>query len=284
MLSYTLFVVKTIQTCLILVLTAVASPVSAASSTPLDALLNRASAYVCAYVQDFSTVVAEERYLQDAHTVGMQRPAEEHADLRSDLLFVKPDSTGNWLTFRDVFSANGRAVRDREARLAKLFINETPSSVDRAWAIARDGYRYNVGSTDRTVANPMLAMAFLQPAYRDRFDFKLDGIDTSLGADVWIVKFKERARPTILRTPDNRNVPSAGRYWIDGASGRVLQTELETRTADRVMTIFAYDEGLHLDVPVEMRDIAWFNGKVITGTATYTNFRRFDVITDEKFR
>jgi hypothetical protein len=183
-----------------------------------------------------------------------------------------------------VFAVNGRAVRDREERLARLFINQTSNAVDRAWEVSRDGYQYNLGVKERTVANPMIALAFLQPEYRHRFDFRLDGIDAALGSDVRIVKFKERDRPTILRTPDNRNVPSMGRFWIDGASGRVLQTELETRVGDRVMTIFSLDERLGLAVPCEMRDIAWVNGSVVTGVATYTNFRRFDVSTDETFR
>jgi hypothetical protein len=33
-----------------------------------------------------------------------------------------------------------------------------------------------------------------------------------------------------------------------------------------------------------MRDIAWVNGTPVTGVATYSNFRRFDVATDETFR
>ena len=65
-------------------------------------------------------------------------------------------------------------------------------------------------------------------------------------------------------------------------SGRVLQTELETSAQDRVTTVFTFDERLGLDVPAEMRDIAWFDVTVVTAVATYTNFRRFDVATDEK--
>ncbi len=254
----------------------------AATDTPLAQLLDRASVYVCSYVHEFSTVVAEERYVQ--HSRPMDATPSEHADLKSDLLFVKPESLESWLTFRDVYSVNGRAVRDREERLAALFVNERPGAIDRASQIAQEGYRYNVGLKERTVANPLIALAFLQPQYRERFEFRLNGIDTSLGPDVWIVKFKEKARPTILRTPDNRNVAAMGRFWIDGASGRVMQTELETSTGDKVMTIFAYDQRLQLDVPVEMRDIAWLNGTAITGAASYTNFRRFGVVTDEKFQ
>jgi hypothetical protein len=197
---------------------------------------------------------------------------------------VTPAAATKWLTFRDVFSVNGRDVRDRAFRLARLFIDSPSDFADRVSAIARDGYRYNIGSKDRTLANPMLAAAFLQREYRERFDFKIVGIDAARGADVWIVKFKERIRPTILRTPDDRNVSSAGRFWIDGSSGRLLQSELETSTGDKVMTLWTYDERLHFDVPSEMRDINWFKGTAITGVATYSNFRRFDVSTDEKFR
>ena len=208
-------------------------------------------------------------------------------ELRSDLLFVRPDPSANWLTFRDVHTVNGRAVRDRADRLAKLFVGrpaDAPDAIDRAWEIARDGYRFNIGSKDRTVADPLVALAFLQGKYRQRFEFRVSSVDTTRGPDVWIVKFNERVRPTILRTADDRNVFSSGRFWIDGESGRVLQTEMETSVGDRVMTTFTFDERLGLDVPSEMRDIAWHNGTVVTGVATYTNFRRFDVLTDETFR
>lgn len=269
---------KTFQSCLILGIVAAGATLSA-SQVPITDVLNKATDYVCRYVREFSTVVAEEHYAQG--TLGDGK--SERVDLTSDFLFVRPQSLESWLTFRDVYSVNGKAVRDREERLARLFVNEQPGAIDRATEIAQEGYRYNVGLKERTVANPLIALAFLQPGYRDRFDFRLDRLDVVRGADVWIVKFKERARPTILRTIDNRNAASMGRFWIEGASGRILQTELETSTGDKVMTIFAHDDGLQLDVPVEMRDIAWLNGAPITGAASYTNFRRFGVSTHTEF-
>ena len=283
--------VKTLQSCLILSLVAAGATLSA-SPAPVTDILNKATDYVCGYFREFSTIVAEERYVQDSRPLpeidafgrigAAQRP--EHVELRSDILLVTPASSSNWLAFRDVFLVNGREVRDRAFRLAHLFVEPAADAADRLSAIARDGYRYNIGSKDRTLANPMLAASFLQRQYRDRFDFRLAGIDTARGADVWIIKFKERTRPTILRTPDDRNVTSTGRFWIEGTSGRVLQSELETSTGDKVMTLWTYDERLHLDVPSEMRDIAWFSRMPVTGVATYSNFRRFDVRTDESFR
>ena len=271
---------KTFQSCLILGLVAAGATLSAASQAPVAAILDKATDYVCGYIREFSTVVAEEHYAQGTLGAGKS----EHVELTSDFLFVRPLALESWLTFRDVYSVNGKPVRDREERLARLFVNEQPGALDRATEIAQEGFRYNIGLKERTVANPLIALAFLQPGYRDRFDFRLDRLDVVRGADVWIVKFKEKARPTILRTLDDRNVASMGRFWIDGASGRILQTELETSTGDKVMTIFAHDERLELDVPVEMRDIAWLNGVAITGSASYANFRRFGVATHEQFR
>lgn len=283
---------KSVLTCATAIATVIPAAVTARTSTPLEELLNHASAYVEGFVREFSTVVAEERYVQDSHPMtdvdllsgGPSQRSADHIELRSDYLFVSTGTESAWLTFRDVYSVNGRPVRDREERLARLFVNPAPDALDQAGRISSDGYRYNVGSKERTIANPLLTLGFLQPEYRERFEYRLAGVDTSLGSDVWIVKFKERVRPTLLRTTDNRNVVSMGRFWIDGGSGRVLQTELETSTSDRVMTTFAYDERLQMDVPSEMRDIAWSNRSPVTGTATYTNFRRFGVSTDEKFR
>jgi hypothetical protein len=283
---------KSVLTCATAIATVFPAAVTARTSAPIEDLLNRASAYVEGFVREFSTVVAEERYVQDSHPMadvdllsgGPSQRSADHVELRSDYLFVSTGTASAWLTFRDVYSVNGRPVRDREERLARLFVNPAADALDEAGRISSEGYRYNVGSKQRTIANPLLTLGFLQPEYRERFEYRLAGVDTSLGSDVWIVKFKERVRPTLLRTSDNRNVVSMGGFWIDGASGRVLQTELETSTSDRVMTTFTYDERLQMDVPSEMRDIAWSNRSPVTGTATYTNFRRFGVSTDEKFR
>jgi hypothetical protein len=265
--------------------------VAAQKPTPVSGLLERASTYVCRFVHEFSTVVAEERYLQESRStadgdrlIGAGVDAAQRTDLRSDFLFIGTVSARGWLTFRDVYSVNGRPVRDREERLAGLFLNPAPDAVDHARRISHEGYRYNIGSPDRTVANPLVALGFLQPDYRDHFEFIVSGIDTARGTDTWTLKFKERMRPTILRSKDDRDVGTSGRLWIDGATGRVLQTELDTSTGDRVMTTFGHDERLQLDVPVEMRDITWFNRTPITGVATYSNFRRFNVATDEQFR
>ena len=182
-------------------------------------------------MQDFSTVVAEERYVQDSRPMpqmdafgparSMSQAQPQHVELRSDLLFVRPDPWSSWLTFRDVFSVNGRAVRDRADRLTKLSSVRRRMRSTRLTARGRSPATATASTSaprDRNVADPLVALAFLQASYRQRFEFRVDRIDTSRGPDVWILKFKERSRPTILRSADNRDVASGGRFWIDAES------------------------------------------------------------------
>jgi hypothetical protein len=285
---------KTLASALLIVLTLVAAPAAAPRrAEPIADLLDRATDYVRGFVAEFSTVVAEEKYVQDSHpppdaggfglTRAFGQSASRHVELRSDFLFVRTDPRADWLTFRDVFSVDGRAVRDRQTRLARLFEVPAFDAVEQAARIAQESYRYNLGR-QRTIADPLLALTFLEEAFRPRFAFAFGAIDAGEGAGVWIVKFEERARPTIIRDADNRDAPASGRLWIDGASGRVFQTELRLRGGDRVMTMFARDERLQIDVPSEMRDIAWNGETSITGVATYSNFRRFDVQTTQVVR
>ena len=280
---------------LLIVLTLVAVPAATPKSTaPLADLLDRATDYVRGFVADFSTVVAEEKYLQDSHPapdsggIGLMHSFSQgsprHLELRSDFLFVRTDSQADWLTFRDVFAVDGRPVRDRRARLAKLFEERAADAVEQAARIAEQSFRYTLGPRQRTIADPLLALTFLEPGFRTRFAFALGAIDVVRGADVWVVRFEERSRPTIIRDGDNRDAPASGRMWIDGATGRIAQTELKFRSGDRVMTTFGYDERRQLDVPLEMRDIAWVGQTSVTGVATYSNFRRFGVQTAESVR
>lgn len=264
---------------------------SAQPPSETTVVLDRVGEYATRFIEQFSHVVAEEQYVQDSHpadtldAVGTSLSgAPQHTELRSDFLFVRFDSSSDWLTFRDVYSVNGRPVRNRTDRLTQLFLTPTSNAVARARQISREGYRYNLGSLDRTVANPVLALGFLQQRYRNRFEFQLVGSDSLLGSETSVLKFKERVTPTILRTFSDHNVMTSGRVWIDTATGRIRQTELDTSVGDRILTVFGYDAQLKMDVPTEMRDITWFQHRPITGTAHYSQFRRFSVATDETFQ
>jgi formylglycine-generating enzyme required for sulfatase activity len=270
--------------------------ITAQSPPPLDVILARAGRYVSSFVDRFSSVVAEEHYVQDtlgnlpsvalggrgSIRVGVQSRRRE---LKADFLLVKIGPS-DWLPFRDVFEVDGAAVRDREQRLAKLFLQPKETALAQAAQIASESSRYNIGALQRTVNTPILALIYLQPDAQDRFKFSLGKRDPAAGGNIWIVEFRETARPTHVRGLRDLDIPSNGRYWIDVETGRVVRTELTLDTQGvraRLTASFQVDERFQMDVPYEMREQYHLDRSQVTGTATYTRFRRFDVNAGESF-
>jgi hypothetical protein len=204
--------------------------------------------------------------------------------LKSDFLLVQTPGGSSWRSFRDIFAVDGQPVRDRQERLTKLFLEGSSGGIDLARAVAEEGARYNIGDPDRSINNPLLALGYLQTIYQPRFRFSLGQPDPTLGPDVWIVEYKERTRPTMLRLKPDADLVSSGRMWIEAKTGRVRRTELTVLDSDEITTSFRFDDGLQMDVPYEMRESYWFGGYLVTGTATYGSFRRFQVSTEEKIR
>jgi len=277
------------------------------AEVPLDALLDRAGWYLDSFIAEFENVVAEEHYTQDASTnlpsfspvaggrgAVAQMAASDlvrarHRALRSDFLLVKSPETDALVPFRDVIEVDGVQVRDREARLATLFLNATPTSVvdtmARAERIREEGARYNLGSMRSTLGNPVLGLGVLQRAYQQRFRFTLAKPDRETGPDVSVVTYKEVASPAMIRGEAGLDLPAYGRVWIDTVSGRVLKTQLQVQQAAIsavVTTTFEYDSRSGIAVPREMREqYTLANGNRVHMVATYGHFRRFDVSADE---
>ncbi len=249
----------------------------AAQTNRGDQLVAQATAYVVDFLDRFSNVVAEERYIQQTTSPRRRR------ELRSDFLLVKPPGSNEWFQFRDVFEVDGAPVRDRDERLAKLFLDEPGNALARAAEVTRDSSRFNLESSIGTVNKPLLAIAYLQPRYAARFWFTVGPIDRSVGAGVRLVQFEEWARPTILRRAGaNGDLPTRGRMWIEEGTGRVVKTELRAGEAE-IVTTFAFDVNLQVAVPVEMRE-RYLRLFEITGVATYGRFRRFEVRAEEEIQ
>ena len=83
-----------------------AGPVASSEPESLAAGLARAGAYVAEFHRQLSTIVGEERYVQDWKAVQSGRhPVTtdlQHRELVSDVVLVKPRGAA-WMTFRDVF-------------------------------------------------------------------------------------------------------------------------------------------------------------------------------------
>jgi hypothetical protein len=241
-----------------------------------EQLTTQASAFARSFFDDLANVVAEERYVQQTTAPRRQRV------LRSEFYMVRYPGAAGWLAFRDVFEVDGKPVGRPDSRLLQLFADPPRDVLARAGEIAREGARHNLRDIG-TVNNPLFAMAMLQPAYSGRFRFTAAGLDRDVGPDVHVLHFEEWRRPSLLRGASNTDLLTSGRIWIDETTGRVLQTELEVgqRFPVRIETLFAFDEGLGIHVPREMRD--WYpdGAGEIRGVATYASFRRFRVQTSE---
>ena len=292
---------------------AVAAPVQeiaaakSADRPALDDLLNRAAWYLDYFIDQFENVVAEESYVQDASTLlpsyspiggrgGSILPGPSaaelgrarHRDLRSDFLLVKSPDTLALVAFRDVITVDGVAVRDRQQRLAKLFLEAPADSMTQAQRIGDEGARYNLGNMRSTLGNPVLGLGVLQFSYQSRFKFSLGKEDRSVGPGVWIVEYQETASPAMIRGEANRDLFAHGRVWIDSINGSVLKTEIlveQPTVRAQIVTTFRIDERFTIAVPSEMREQYSFNsGSKITTVASYGRFRRFDVTADESVR
>ena len=264
-----------------------------AQEPPLAAVLARATSYVDALHEQLIGVVMEERYEQRV-SGGFSDSGPRRVTLRSDYLLVRIEGSARPYGFRDVFEANGRPVRDREERLTQLFLSPTVTMSRRIEGVLRDSARYNVGSVARTTNTPTLPLLFLTSSHRPRFDFErtdatapeLDMDEPDGASGVWVIDYRETSPGTVIRRRGGEDMPAAGRYWVEPATGRVLLTEL-VLAADRVnsniTTRYAENETMGHSVPVEMREryVNWTRRQRVNGTAVYTRFRRFQVRVDE---
>ncbi len=265
---------------------------AAQNAGSVDDVVARAASYVESFVEDLSNVVMEEDYRQTFFELGRRSPARTR--LVSEFLIVRIPGTNQWVGFRDVFRVNGRQVRDREDRLASLFLAGSESGVlAQARRISQESSRYNLGSTERTFNLPTFALFYLHPDNLGRFRFEKRGEGCSDEDVAWDVGFEETQRPTLTRGYRGIDLPSRGRFCLDSVTGRVIETELELRhpavgneraATDAKATVrFALESSLNLWVPVEMRESyrEHGGGGNANSTARYRNYRQFGVTVSE---
>jgi hypothetical protein len=265
----------------------IAAPVWA--RTPdLDAVLDKAADYVADYERSFVGVVAEESYRQEIRGAGRtdQRGfavegRSERRDLKSDLLLVRAPAGDRWIQFRDVFEVDGKPVRDRGERLAKLFLQPSASVQQQIDDIAAASARYNIGGVNRNLNLPVLALTVLEPQNRAWFSFK----GAKKANTLFELEYREERGGTLIRTTGDQAMPAHGRFTIDLANGRVLSSELIAESAAvraQIDVTYSLEPALGMLVPREMREkYALKDGSTIEGKAIYARFRRYQVVVNE---
>jgi hypothetical protein len=237
------------------------------------ALPQRVAAYVRVFVDDLANVVAQEDFV---FREGPQKT------VRSDLLLVQyPGSQQSLMTFRDVAQVNGADLPSRKEHLSDLFERSFFNARARAASIAASSAPYVP-----PVLNPLFGIAFLQEEYQARFRLSEQDAGDEWPDTVKAITFVETRKPTLLRSgrDGDVNAPSRGTAWVESQTGRVLRTEIQVQggksqaTITKITTIFARNERLGVMAPTEMRT------ERPGGVATYSNFRHFDVKTDERLK
>jgi hypothetical protein len=257
-----------------------------AEPTSLAALLAAAASYLDTYQQKFSAIVAEEDYTQTTRAPSgrvLLSAQPSRRDLKSDLMMLNLGDS-DWTQFRDVYEVDNAAVRDHEARLLGLFEKPSAGTLSQAQRIADESASYNLG-VSRNINVPTMALTYLSRDHQARSSFQLAGSESIDGERTLIVKFRETATPSLIRTQDG-SVATSGRVWIVPVGGDVVRTEL-TCVLTRPLLLtgtttveYGLQPALGLRVPIQMdEEYQRSRGETDRGHATYSNFRAFTVDT-----
>lgn len=286
-------------------------PVPDAPAPPalsLSTILERGARFVSRYADRASGMVVEEAYVQDVVSVNRfgyrtnnLRSGATHRTLKSDLLFVRPIGAESWMQFRDVFEVDGRKLRDRNDRLTKLFVEPSKSTAAQVDKIMRESARYNIGDVERTINLPMLGLSVLDRRAQGGFEFRFDDTKTLPGdvmavpktpafeipAEAIAVAFKEIQIQTMVRNPQGKNLAAKGRFWFVPSSGDVIMTELRIEDyslSAAIHVTYRPPPGIEVPMPAAMHEMYEnrLNSRRVEGTATYSNFREFNVAVDEQ--
>jgi hypothetical protein len=258
----------------------------AQDSLTLATVLDRVHGYLLDYANRLPATIASEHYVQRAGSGATGKAVT----LDSDFGIVRLPGFDQWVGFRDVLRKDGAAVGDRVQRMEALFLKPPGDRLRQVELIAQESARHNIGPVTRTINNPALVLELLDGRNAFRMRFEKSREETFEKVPVWIIRFEEIVRPTIVRSADSSDVPARGRAWVDPATGTVLRVEATISSVGRTGTFncttdvtFRLDPKLGFWVPARM-DEEYLNPRFVqvsSGQATYSNYRQFAVDTQE---
>lgn len=257
------------------------SATTAAQQPSLRDVLSRLDAYLQQYELTLASVVAEERYSQTLSVVVPIGTPEviRRRVLVSDYALARAPGGQTWTGFRDTFDVDGMPVRDREDRLVALLSAGSAESSSQARRIAGENARYNIGDgvAARNINVPTVVLDMIHSSNRSRFSVSRFGEETIDGVRTWALRFSERGRPTMIRSPDGKDRRSRGAIWVDPSTGEVLKTTLQWEGEPDGFITVDYDRDLAIGALVPVRMIEQYRRDEMTveGEATYSNYRRF---------
>jgi hypothetical protein len=268
-----------------------ASPATEASAR-VD-LQQLAASYVDDYQKQLAAIVADEVYVQE---IRAQVPVEEGAPrsrtLRGEVFFLFAAAEREWMAIRDVKEVDGVPLTGTTDVRATLRTLPASQVADRMKSY---NARYNIGRITRDINEPTLALLVLDATHRSRFTFKAAKPRQSGDRQLVPLSFKERERPTLIRTTAGKPIYTSGELLVEPESGRIWQSTLNV-SVDAIKvaltTDYAFDARLGLLLPSVFRER--YEGsstlrksgnptppadhEVVVAEGRYSNFRRFEVL------
>lgn len=271
---------------------------SAPGGPSLEQVIERLGRYVADCGERMSVIVGVEHYDQRVTGTPAQR------SLVSEIAFIP--TGGDWLAYRDVFQVDNRRIADRTDRLQRALVDSPQTAFEQARRIADESARYNLGDIQRNFNTPTMCLFVMRRQHLSRFKFKKAGEEDVGGIVLWRIRFEEKDRPTVVRSPNGRSLPMKGVLWLRPGDGAVFRTEMEIEgTIDRpadegrqrlqrvpiyasVSVEYERDARLETVLPVRMREV--YRGAAAGGAespgasgieavATYSDFKRFETST-----
>jgi hypothetical protein len=262
------------------------SSIHAQGAPTVSIVVERLGAYLADYAERLPAIIASEHYVQRAGT-GVTK---DQVTLDSDFGMVRLPGISEWLGFRQVLQKNGQPVADGARRLETLFFNPASQRLEQALLIAEESARHNIGQIARTVNSPALVLELLDGRNAGRLRFTKNGEDVVEGMKTWVMRFQEVARPTIVRSTGQSDVPAGGKAWVDPATGTLIRAEVKITTqppepyfSGTTDVSFRLEPKLGFWVPATMNEqyVSRRFVAVSSGLAVYSNYRRFAVDTRE---
>jgi hypothetical protein len=264
-----------------LTLLALAVSTSALAAPSVKDVMRRVGAYVDAYGERASIVVATEDYKQEAR--GNTDAFHGERSTVAEFAIVKIDAVTAWQGFRDVLSVDGVPVEGRRNRLIDSLLSG-PGGYIEARRLSDESSRFNIGIVERNFNVPTTAMFFFRSESHDRFKFAAKEPERG----IWRIAWRETHKPTFIRSPSGASVPAEGELWVDPADGTIRRTVLaaamqgrnNNEGSGRVDVTYRYVDAIGMWLPSVM-DEEWMTtapmGKWerVIGHAVYSNYRQF---------
>lgn len=244
------------------------------------ALRDKLDAYLLAYEPQLSVLVADEQMTQRAK----ESWVVTYRKLRSEVAFIALPGSAGWLGFRRVLSVNDKPIKDQGVPLAQLMLEGASDDYDQAHLLLQDSAAQNLGAP-RTINLPNLPLELLHPRHRHRFSHRVDGTERIRKVRTVRLIAEETSLPTIIQQPGAGDMTSTITAWVEPDTGRLHRAEVRSHDVrlgrqffDAVVWVdFRDHPAMGLLVPAEMKE-EFFVSRAGwgTGTAKYTNYRRFE--------